>query len=99
MIEREYTPHITRQICFAYQLTGVYMIRGFSEWYFRTNYSYISENHFYFVNAPDCFKSSLFRIFCVNSSAKVLSRRYEGPLTHIFRTSSLARSLFRERKK
>ena len=58
MIEREYTPDITRQICFAYQLTGFYMIRGFAEWYFLTNCSYILENHFYFVKAPDyCFES------------------------------------------
>ena len=27
VVEREYTPHITRQICIAYQLTGFYMIR------------------------------------------------------------------------
>ena len=34
------------------------MIRGFIEWYFLTDYSYILENHFYFVNAPDyCFKT------------------------------------------
>ena len=33
-VEREYTPNITRHICFAYQLTGFYMIRGFTERYF-----------------------------------------------------------------
>ena len=39
---------------------------------------------------PDyCFKPSLFRIFCVNSSAKVLPLQYEGPSTHIFCKSSL----------
>ena len=92
VVEREYTPDITWQICFAYQLTGFYMIRGFTERYFLTNYSYILENYFYFVNSPDyCFESSLFRIFCVNSSAKVLSPRYEGPSTHIFCTSSLCK--------
>ena len=60
VVEREYTPDITWQICFVYQLTGFYMIRGFTERYFLTDYSYILENHFYFVNAPDyCFKPSL----------------------------------------
>ena len=89
VVEREYTPDITWQICFVYQLTGFYMIRGFTERYFLTDYSYILENHFYFVNAPDyCFKPSLSRIFCVNSSVKVLSSRYQGPSTHPFRTSS-----------
>ena len=74
VVEREYTPDRMRQICFACHLTGVYMIRGFTEWYFLTDYSYILENHFYFVNAPSyCFKPSLSRIFCVNSSVKVLS--------------------------
>ena len=69
VVEREYTPDKTWQICFAYQLTGFCMIRGFTEWYFLTDYSYILENHFYFVNAPYyCFKPSLSRIFCVNSS-------------------------------
>ena len=33
VVEREYTPDITRQICFAYRLTGFYMIRGFTERY------------------------------------------------------------------
>ena len=37
VVEREYTPDITRQICFAYQLTGLYMIRGFTERYFLTD--------------------------------------------------------------
>ena len=90
VVEREYTPDITWQICFAYQLTGFYMVRGFTERYFLSDYSYILENYFYFVNAPDyCFKPSLSRMFCVNSSVKVLSPQYEGPLTHIFRTSLL----------
>ena len=35
MVEKEYTPVITRQICFAYQLTGFYMIRGFTERLYR----------------------------------------------------------------
>ena len=48
MVEREYTPDITRQICFACQLTGFYMIIGFTERYFLTDYSYILENNFYF---------------------------------------------------
>ena len=64
--EREYTPDITRQIYFAYQLTGFYMIRGFTKRYFLTDYSYILENHFDFVNAPSyCFKPSLFRILII----------------------------------
>ena len=90
VVERKYTLDITRQICFAYQLTDFYMLRSFTERYFLTDYSYILENHFYFVNVPDyCFKPSLSRIFCVNSSVKVLSPQYEGPSTNIFRTSSL----------
>ena len=52
VVEREYLPDITQHICFAYQLTGFYMIRGFTERYFLTDYSYILENHFHFVNAP-----------------------------------------------
>ena len=84
VVEREYTPDITWQICFAYQLTIFYMIRSFIERYFLTDYSYVLENHFYFINAPDyCFKTSLSRIFCVNSSVKVLSPQYEGPSAHI----------------
>ena len=89
IVEKEYTPDINWQICFAYQLTDFYMLRGFTERYFLTDYSYILENHFYFVNVPDyCFKH-LSRIFCVNSSVKVLSPQYEVPSTHIFCTSSL----------
>ena len=100
VIEREYTPDITPQICFEHQLTGFYMIRSFTERCFLANYSYILENHFYFVNVPKFgFKSSLFRIFCVNSSLIVLSPRYEGPSTNLFRISLLSCSLFRERKK
>ena len=90
VVEREYTPDITWQICFACQLTGFYMIKGFTERCFLTDDSYILENHVCFVNAPNyCFKLSLSWIFCVNSSIKVLSPQYEGPSTHIFRTSSL----------
>ena len=74
VIEREYTPDITWQTCFAYQLTGFYMIRGFTERYFLTDYSYVLENHFYLLNVPDYyFKPSLSRIFCIKSSVKVLS--------------------------
>ena len=59
VVEREYTPDIPWQICFVYQLAGLYMKRGFTERYFLTDYSYILENHFYFVNAPGyCFKLS-----------------------------------------
>ena len=75
VIERKYIPDITQHICFAYQLTGFYMIRGFTVRYILTNCSYIFENQFYFVKASYyCFESSLFRIFCVNCllDAKVL---------------------------
>ena len=99
VVEREYTPDINWQICFAYQLTDFYMVRGFTERYFLTNYSYILENHFYVVNVPDyCFKPSLSRIFCVNSSVKVLSPQYEGPSTHIFRRSSLCTFIIYRKK-
>ena len=58
------------------------MIRGFTERYFLTDYGYILENHSYFVTDPDyCFKPSLSRIICVNSSVEVLSPLYEGPST------------------
>ena len=87
VVEREYTTGITRRICFAYQLTGFYMIRGFTERYFLIDYSYILENHFYFVKAPNyCFKPSLSRILCVNSFVYEV---YEGPYTHLFLISSL----------
>ena len=99
VVEREYIPDIARQICFAYQLTGFYLIRGYTERYFLTRYSYILENHFYFVYAPDyCSKPSLSRIFCVNSSVKVLSPPYEGPSTHLFRTSYLCALIIYKKK-
>ena len=64
MVEREYTPDIAPPISFAYQLDGFYMIRGFTEKYFLTGYSYILESHFYFANAPDySFKPILCKIF------------------------------------
>ena len=97
VVERKYAPDINRQICFAYQLTDFYMFRGFTERYFRADYSYISENHFYVVNVPDyCFKPSLSRIFCVNSSINVLSPQYEGPSPIYFTHHRFARSLFPE---
>ena len=34
LVEREYISDIKRQICLAYQLTGFYMIRGFSEQFY-----------------------------------------------------------------
>ena len=90
VVERKYTLNITRQICFAYQLTDFYMLRSFTERYLLTNYIYILENYFYFINVPDySFKPSLSRIFCANSSVKVLPPWYEGPSTHIFHTLSL----------
>ena len=97
MVERKYTPDITWQICFVYQLTGFYMIRGFTEQYFLTDYRYILENHFYFVNVPDyCFKLALSRIACVNSSIKVLSPQYKGPST--LYTSSLCTFIIYRKK-
>ena len=100
VVEREYTPGITPQICFAYHLNGFCMIRGFTEPYFLTGYSYILENNFYFLYARDyCFKPSLSRIFCVNSFVKVLPLQYEGPLTHLFHTSLLCTFIiYRERE-
>ena len=90
VVERKYTLDITRQICFAYQLTDFYMLRSFTERYFLKNYIYILENHFFFVNMLDYyFRASLSRIFCVNSSVKVLPSWYEGPSIHLFHTSSL----------
>ena len=76
------------------------MIRAaFTEQYFLTDYRYILENHFYFINAPNCcFKPSLSRIFCINSSKKVFSSQYEGPSTHIFRTSSLCMFIIYRKK-
>ena len=94
VVEREYTPDITWKIRFAFQLSGFYMIL-----YFLTDFSYILGNHFYFVNAPDCcFKPNLSWILCVNSSVKVLSPQYEGPSTHIFRTSSLCTFIIYRKK-
>ena len=99
MIEREYTPDIIWQICLGYQLTGFYMIRGFTERYFLTDYSYILENHFYFINPPYyCFKLSLSRIFCGNRSVKVLCPQYEGPSTHIFCPSLLCMFIIYRKK-
>ena len=81
------------------KLSDFYILRSFIERYFLTDYSYILENHFYFVNAPGyCFKLSLSRIFCVNSSIKVLSPQYEGPSTHIFCTSSLCTFIIYRKK-
>ena len=97
--KRDYTPDTTWQICFAFQLTGFYVIRGFTEQYFLRDFRYILEKHFYFVNAPDyCFKPSLSRIFCANSSVKILSPQYEGPATHIFCTSSLCTFIIYRKK-
>ena len=50
VVKRENTPDIARQICLSYQLTGFYTRSGFTERYFLTDYSYIFENHFYFIN-------------------------------------------------
>ena len=84
VVERDYTPGITRQICFAYNLTAFYMIKGFTERYFLTDYGF--RKPLYFVNEPDYYFKPLSRIFCVNSSVIVLSFRSEGPTTHPFCT-------------
>ena len=89
VVEREYTPDINWQICFAYQLTDFYMLRGFTERYFLTDYSYILENHFYFVNVSDyCFKPSLSRIFFLNcknckSIVSSMKRSFDPCISHI----------------
>ena len=99
VVEREYTPDLTWEICFVYQLAGFYMIRDFTERYFLADYSYILGNHFYFMNVPDyCFKPSLSRIFFVNSSVKVMSPQYEGPSTHIFSTLLLCTFIIYRKK-
>ena len=103
VVEREYTADITQQVCFACHLTSFYMIRGFTERHFLTDYSYSLENHFYFtilfINAHDyCFKPSLSRIFCVNSSVNVLAPRYEGPSTHLFRTLFCTFIIYRKKE-
>ena len=52
-VEREYTPGITQQICFvAYQLTGFYMMGGFTEQYFLIDFSYILETTFILKMCP-----------------------------------------------
>ena len=86
VIEREYTPDITRQVCFAYELTSVYMIKRFTERYFITDYSYILENRFYFR------KSLLFILvlFCLFD--------YGGPSIHLFRTSWLCTFIIYRKK-
>ena len=79
----------------SYQLID----KVFTELYFLTDYSYILENHFYFVNTSGyCFKPSLSRIYCVSSSVKVLSPRYKGPSTRLFRTSSLCTFIIYRKK-
>ena len=42
--------------------------------------------------------TALSRIFCVNSSVKELSPQYEGPSTHIFRTSLLCTFIIYRKK-
>ena len=96
--KRVYTRHnLTDLLCVS--IDCFYIIKGSTEHYFLTDYSYILENHFYFVNAPGyCFKLSLSRIFCVSSSIKILSPQYEGPSTHIFCTSSLCTFIIYRKK-
>ena len=89
MFERGYTPDINWQICFAQKLTDFYMLRDFTERYLVTDYSYILENHFYFVNVSDyCFKHYLSRIFCVNkqlckSTVSSIRRSFDPYISHI----------------
>ena len=89
VVERDYTPDKNCQICFAYQLTDFYILRSFTERYFLTDYSYILENHFYFVNVSDyCFKPSLSRIFFLNcknckSIVSSIKRSFDPCISHI----------------
>ena len=89
VVERDYTPDKNCQICFAYQLTDFYILRSFTERYFLTDYSYILENHFYFVNVSDyCFKPSLSRIFFLNcknckSIVSSMKRSFDPCISHI----------------
>ena len=89
VVERDYTPDKNCQICFAYQLTDFYMLRSLTERYFLTDYSYILENHFYFVNVSDyCFKPSLSRIFFLNcknckSIVSSVKRSFDPYTSHI----------------
>ena len=62
-------------------------------------YSYNLGNHSYFANALNyCFRLYLARIFCVNSSVKVLPAQYEGPSTQIFRISLLCTCIISRKK-
>ena len=73
---------------------------SFAEWYFLTDYSYILENHFYFVNVPGyCFEPSLSRIFCVNNSVKELLLHTKVIRPIYFAYHCFARSLFAEKKR
>ena len=89
VVERDYTPDKNCQICFAYQLTDFYILRSLTERYFLTDYSYILENHFYFVNVSDyCFKPSLSRIFFLNcknckSIVSSIKRSFDPYISHI----------------
>ena len=95
-IFRPFLKKSIHQICFLYSLTGFYMIGDFTERYFLTEYCYILENHFYFVNVPDyCFEPSLSRIYCVNSFVKVC----EGPSTYLFLISLLCILIINIKKK
>ena len=66
VVEREYTPDIAWQICFAYQLTGFYMIRGFNERCFLTDYSRL-----YNSNSQGDGKFVLIRVRIVGSSSSL----------------------------
>ena len=88
VVEREYTPDINWQICFAYQLTDFYMLRGFTERYFLADYIYILENTFISQMCPTIVLKLLYLEY-FDSSVKVLSPQYGDLSTHIFRTSSL----------
>ena len=71
------------------KLSDFYILRSFTERYFLTDYSYILENHFYFVNVSDyCFKPSLSRIFFLNcknckSIVSSIKRSFDPCISHI----------------
>ena len=92
VVEREYLPDITQHICFAYQLTGFYMIRGFTERYFLQ----------LLFRKPLLFRKCtqlLFQAFFIeNLLYKQLRKSIVILLSIDFANDCFARSLFTERK-
>ena len=91
VVEREYLPDITQHICFVYQLTGFYMIRGFTKRYFL-------QLHF---RKPLLFRKCtqlLFEAFFIYLLYKQLRKSIVILLSIDFANDYFARSLFTERK-